>query len=406
MVDYDKKHFIKEGRAYVLRFFDRESSDDLRDLLLIIESPEVQRWMENVNDLSFGNYKMWMEEKGQSNSFLFAIADPRDIHHADSLVHGFIYIYPSRINEGLLEVSYAKRPGSPNGLITPALKLAIESVHEFLKANRPNMIPGLSIIAEIERDNVASIKVAERNGFKMIRDYDENNDALWAVGIEDHHEKDAGEISNDLKYFDKLKRVKQINGTYCAPASIEIMMSHFGIEANQDEIAECGISAAHARKNGMSIESMAKAIKTLYPEFSLWVKRESSLHDIEKMVREFNYPVGVDWQGYFEENEYESLPPDEYDVPDDPMLKGDEGHYSVVIDIDRGNNQIRLIDPYGHYSENDRYFGIEDFDNRWWDDRMDKNPDGSKKYVFENKLMFVIVPRSVRVPEVLGMVEL
>ena len=406
MVDYDKKYFIKDGRSYVLRYFDNENSKDLQDLILIVESPEVQRWMDNVDELAFGSYKMWMEEKGQSNSFLFAIADPVDIHNHESRVHGFVYIYPSRINEGLLEISYAKRPGAPSGLITPAIKAAINMVHQFLIKNRPGMLPGLKVIAEIEKGNEPSIKVAERAGFKMIRDYDEDNNALWAIDIDKVDTKDSGIIETDQNYYDKLKRVRMINGSYCGPATLEILMSHFGIETNQDDIASSGVSIAHARKNGMSIENLAKAVRKLFPDYVLWVKREASLHDIERMVREFNYPVGIDWQGFFEEDEYEAFPPDEFDEPDDPMLKGDEGHYSVVIDIDRSNNQIRLMDPYGSYAKRDRLFEVNYFFNRWWDDRMDKNPDGSKKYVYENRLMFVVLPKNIRLPEILGMTEL
>ena len=52
MVDYDKKYFIKDGTGYVLRFFDCESTHDLRDLVITVESPEAQRWMDSVRDLS------------------------------------------------------------------------------------------------------------------------------------------------------------------------------------------------------------------------------------------------------------------------------------------------------------------------------------------------------------------
>src|SRR5258706_7186138 len=140
----------------------------------------------------------------------------------------------------------------------------------------------------------------------------------------------------------------------------------------------------------------------------LCVKREACLADLVRMGREYNYPVAVNWQGMFEmANEYnldsEIGKQDQIEEPDGTI--GDQGHYSVVIDVDTANNYIRIIDPYGHYAEKDRFFMIQEFLGRWWDDRMDYEPDGSKKYVYENRLMFVVLPKELRFPEELGMVE-
>lgn len=404
MVDYDKKYFLKEGRGYVVRYFDCEDTHDLRDLVLTVESPEVQRWMENVDDLNFSSYHSWMDEKGEENRFLFAIADPKGMNE-DSRVHGFIYVYPNAEHFGVMEVSYAKRPGAPSGLIPLALNEAMTMVVDYLKANRPVMVNGLRFVAEIEKDNIASIKVVEKIGFKKMGDFNEKNEALWFREAGIKQEIVSGENVQN-KPLHGLGRVKQDNGSYCGPAVLQILLSHYGVRATQEKLVEVGSSREHVIKNGMSLEMLAKAVRETYPEMSFWVKRDATLFDLEKMVREFNYPVAVDWQGYFEENEYVEGLTNEAIEEDDPRLKGDEGHYSVVIDVDRSNHYVRMMDPYGHYSEKDRFFDIQDFLSRWWDDRIDKKSDGSDDYVFEKRLMFVIVPKGVRVPEVLGMVEI
>lgn len=407
MVDYDKKYFLKDGKGYVVRFFDCEDSRDLRDLVLTVESPEVQRWMENVNDLNFVNYRKWMDEKGLGDKFLFAVADPRGTQEEESRVHGFVYVYPSDLNDGSLEVSYARRPGAPSGIISPALIAVCEAVTDIFKVKSPIKLHYLKFIAEIERDNIASIKVVERAGFTKITEFDEKNEAWWVKGASVDFE--AG-VKTETKAEEArstgLERVRQENGSYCGPAVVKILLSHYGIEVTQEEIVNAGSTREHAIVNGMSLEKLADAVKKTHPEMSLWVKRNASLYDLEKMVRVFNYPVVVNWQGIFElDDEYEEGLSNVASEFDDPMLKGDQGHYCVVIDVDRSNNHIRMMDPYGHYSERDRFIEVQEFMNRWWDDRMDKNPDGSKKYVYENRLMFVIVPKGVRVPESLGMEE-
>ncbi len=399
MVDIENQYFIKDGHRFAVRFFDCDNSHDLKDLVTIVESPPVQRWMENVTDLSFSNYRSWMDEKGERMSFLFAIADER--------VRGFVYIYPSKILENCLEISYAKGFDAPSGLIVPAIEIVCKYVFEYLCEKKPWFVtPELKILAEIEKENVPSIKVIEKSGFVKIRDFDEESNGLWArdLSVPDVEEPKEDVLVSDIK----LGRVRQLNGSYCGPSVLQILLSHFGIQADQESIVEAGASRKHVIENGMSVELLAKAVNTLYPEMSLWVKRDGTLDDLERMVRQYNYPVGIDWQGIFESSDYETgiTNVEETVAIEDSACRGDDGHYCVVVDVDRGSNKIRMMDPYGHYAEHDRYFEMDEFLNRWWDDRTDNLPDGSKKYIFERRLMFVVVPKSVRIPEVLGMVEI
>jgi RimJ/RimL family protein N-acetyltransferase len=182
-MDLASKTFEKEGKVYKIRFFDANSFNDIRDLREIVQSEGVQEWMTNVRNFSHRHYQKWMNEHGEDNSFLFAIEGP-DVSRPDlQRVHGFVYIYPSEIMLGFLEVSYAKRPGSPSGLTTPALKDACVLVKEALlqKYDKP-FIP--KVIAEIERGNDPSIKVAEKVGFVKTRDYDREGNGIWTLDLE------------------------------------------------------------------------------------------------------------------------------------------------------------------------------------------------------------------------------
>ncbi|HSV95119.1 MAG TPA: GNAT family N-acetyltransferase [Spirochaetia bacterium] len=396
--------FSKDGNNYEVRFFECDNSHDLRDLVLIIESPDVQRWMDDVDGLTFSNYRRWMDNKGENNNFLFAIADIRSENLGENRVHGFVFVYPSKIQEGSLEISYARRPGAPRGLISPAIEVVCNYVYEYLNEKKPWMVPGLMILADIERANIPSIKVVEKAGFKLIGGMDRAKTSIWARGIDMVRTMERGLAG-------KMERVCQLNNSYCAPATLAVLLQHYGIEADQEQIVSAASTKEHVVQHGMSIEMLGLAVRNLYPEKRLWAKRDSSLADVEKMVRVYNYPVGMDWQGIFESNDYEK---EDLEISSDPLeendpnhiCKGDAGHYSVVVDVDRANDNVRITDPYGNFAKEDRFVEVQDFLNRWWDDRMDTLPDGSKKYVYENRLMFVVVPESVRLPEELGMTEL
>jgi hypothetical protein len=180
--------------------------------------------------------------------------------------------------------------------------------------------------------------------------------------------------SADRLPFRALSRVRQLSSSHCGPASLQILLSHFGITAHQEEIVEAGGVRETIVKRGMSVAQLARAVRNIDPRMSLWVKRESTLSDLVKMVREYNYPVAINWQGVFEQGgEYESV--DEDDNGEDDGTLGDQGHYSVIIDVDTANNYIRIVDPYGHYAGKDRFFMIQEFLGRWWDDRMDYEAD-------------------------------
>lgn len=171
--------FEKDGQTYEVRFFDADSFFDLRDLREIVQSPGVQSWMTSVRNMTHKHYRKWMEERGSENCFLFAIAGPDQATLAQGgfgvqRIHGFVYFYPSEDFRGAIDVSYAKRPGSPGGLISPA-------VSEACKIVREKMGIVVTIVAEIERGNDASIATIEKAGFVKTRNFDKHGNGIWTL---------------------------------------------------------------------------------------------------------------------------------------------------------------------------------------------------------------------------------
>jgi len=110
----------------------------------------------------------------------------------------------------------------------------------------------------------------------------------------------------------KLKPFRQTPGL-CGPASLKMVLDYYGVSVSEAEITKI---AGASRKKGVSVKSLMKVAKHF--GFKTFFKKNSSLKDLEYFVNK-KIPVIVDW--FFE----------------------DEGHYSVVVDIDKKN--IWLMDP-------------------------------------------------------------
>ena len=169
-----EKTFEKEGAKYKVRFFDPESLDDIRDLKEITTSKGVRKWMTDIYGVKHKHYKQWMREQGKGNDFLFAVA-------GEQRVHGFVYVYPSELIRGRLEISYARSENAPGGIMAKGIKLACELVAEYILDKRPGKKNRPIIIAEIEEKNAPSIKVVEKAGFEQIRKFDEDGNGVWQM---------------------------------------------------------------------------------------------------------------------------------------------------------------------------------------------------------------------------------
>lgn len=221
------------------------------------------------------------------------------------------------------------------------------------------------------------------------------------------------ELNKEIIPFRGLMRTRQENNSYCGPAVVQMLLSHYGILPRQDDLVRAaGSNVDLVKQRGIAADELALGVRRLIPGMSFWVKRDATISDLNMVVREYKFPVVVDWQGVFETDDYGdggeavATTDSKVEMSDDGQVpKGDQGHYSVVVDIDQVAGYIRLADPYGNYAGRDRFFAIPEFWPRWWDDRVNYFADGTKKYDYVNRLMFILLPSNLRWPEELGMVE-
>jgi predicted double-glycine peptidase len=129
----------------------------------------------------------------------------------------------------------------------------------------------------------------------------------------------------------KLKPFRQRPGL-CGPASLKMVFDYYGVQVLEAEIAKI---AGASKEKGASIKGLIKAAKHFV--FNVFLKELSSLTDLKYFVKR-KIPVIVDW--FFE----------------------DEGHYSVVVDIDKKN--VVIMDPS---LKGLRKMPIEKFLRVWFD---------------------------------------
>ncbi len=157
----------------------------------------------------------------------------------------------------------------------------------------------------------------------------------------------------------KLKPFRQTPG-FCGPASLKMVMDYYGVSVSETEIAKV---AGATQEKGTSIGGLIKAAKHF--GFNALLKRNSSLVDLSYFIKK-KIPVIVDW------------------------FSEDDGHYSVVVDVDKNN--VVLMDPALRklliYIRR-RKFSKETFLRIWFDfpGKFIKNP---KDLVL--RLMLVITP--------------
>lgn len=157
--------------------------------------------------------------------------------------------------------------------------------------------------------------------------------------------------------FPNLKRLAQINSYYCGPASLQMLLSLYGLQVDQQQIVDSlGINQKIFTK-GITIQEMGQYLKQSFPQLQFWYKFNSSITEISQLVNDFQLPVGVEWQGIFDYPD-EEISEDEDDDP---------GHIAIITAINTQENYIYLADPDTHYAGTDRKFSILQFERRWWD---------------------------------------
>jgi hypothetical protein len=194
-------------------------------------------------------------------------------------------------------------------------------------------------------------------------------------------------------YF-KLKRTTQITESHCGPATIQMLLSNVGVDVTQDKVAEAGDATELIERNGMRVDQLARAVVLLASEVEFWYKMHAELSDLIALITEHQYPVGVEWQGIFDD--------DEEDTSDD----NDYGHYSLISHIDIEKQALIVVDPYKDFVSRDRILSFDEFVERWWDYNEVMNIEtGKPELVKDTHLMFIVTPKDVTFPEQLGMVR-
>lgn len=184
-----------------------------------------------------------------------------------------------------------------------------------------------------------------------------------------------------------MKRVRQLTSSHCGPAALEMLLSFLGVYLDQEKLVEAAEAGSKLEEYGMTVGEMGLAVKRLAPQLAFWFKTNSSLAEISQIIKNYGFPVGVEWQGVF------------YEDADD-----DNGHYGVVTHIDTINNIIVVSDPYKRFAGTDRQFHVLEFQDRWWDENEIRDPvTGRVDLVRDERMVFVITPGDCSWPESLGM---
>jgi hypothetical protein len=168
-----------------------------------------------------------------------------------------------------------------------------------------------------------------------------------------------------------------------------MLLENIGVNVSQEEITEAAGATHTIETHGTRVDQLAKAVHELAPIAKLWYKEKASLEDLEYVLDEQKFPVGVEWQGLFED----------MDGDDD-----DYGHYSIIAHIDKVKDEIIVVDPYKDFVDQSRIVKMSLFLNRWWDFNEVKDPEtGEKEFKKDEQLFFVVTPLSTAFPAELGM---
>lgn len=190
-------------------------------------------------------------------------------------------------------------------------------------------------------------------------------------------------------HFPGLKRIRQISAVHCGPAVLSMLLSHCGSEINQEALVEAARVRQSLEKYGMTVLEMAEAVRNVAPQLKLWYKQGTTIEDVSSIIELHGYPVGIEWQGVFYEDEDE-----------------DNGHYSIITHIDKVNKIIMISDPYDRFAGTDRSFHIDEFETRWWDDNEVFDPAiGERRNVRDERMIFIVTPANETFPHIFGMIE-
>jgi len=192
------------------------------------------------------------------------------------------------------------------------------------------------------------------------------------------------------KPFPTLKRIKQATSSYCGPAVLVSLFSFLGVRASQSRIVRSLRAENKIKDMGLVIRDLARAVRIVGKgKLTFWKKEGATIGDLDKIINKHKFPVGIEWQGVFYEDE-----------------EGDNGHYGIITQVNKEKGYLKVSDPYKKFAGADRKFRISDFEKRWWDSNEIAIPYSKiKKLVYDRKLMFLITPKKETFPRSLGMIR-
>jgi ABC-type bacteriocin/lantibiotic exporter with double-glycine peptidase domain len=200
----------------------------------------------------------------------------------------------------------------------------------------------------------------------------------------------SSRLPNQPKRFSRLRIIQQISENHCGPAVVQMLLENIGVSVTQEQITEAAGATHTIAEHGTRVDQLAKAVRELAPAARLWYKERASLRNLKYVLEEPKFPVGVEWQGIFDDD------PDEQD--------DDYGHYSVVAHIDQEKDELVVMDPYKDFVDQTRIIKVSVFLNRWWDYNEVVDPQtGARAYKKDQDLFFVVVPMEFAFPADLGM---
>ncbi len=171
---------------------------------------------------------------------------------------------------------------------------------------------------------------------------------------------------------------------FCGPATLEILYSFFRLDVPQERIAALtGIPIAQIRQHGCSLQDLSTAVQALGSDHCLLARYDSTVDDLYDLVEAHGVPAGVEWRCVFQEP--------------DGRIWG-EGHYSVVVGVDRSARTLQIVDPHDgrNLSHRDGIVGFDAFTERWWDENWLPIPGqpGEFEQIWTQGLLFALIPAS------------
>jgi ABC-type bacteriocin/lantibiotic exporter with double-glycine peptidase domain len=131
----------------------------------------------------------------------------------------------------------------------------------------------------------------------------------------------------------KVQPFSQTTGL-CGPASLKILLSHFGKNYTEEQLAQLGNATVDS---GTEHEGMIQAVKEIGG--FVFVKENGTIEELEYFIKEEKLPVIIGW------------------------FDKDGDHYSVVVSITDKN--IVIVDPASN--EPERWLDRTTFPNIWFD---------------------------------------